>query len=145
MRGRKLRHWFIGAIVEEGPFAGLQPGDPIPEVDAKDIKAVWGVSREVRERHPGKQVAIGSSLYEQACQPGANVGAVWNRAAMLGLLLHTEPEFFKRWEKDGELNEVVFRAIAKVRMEWMRVGIPRKGPPFDIEEFERLLGEPQDD
>ncbi len=44
------------------------------------------------------------------------------------------------WTKDGQLDDAIFRATAKARMEWMRVGIVRKGFPMDMGEFLRLCG-----
>ena len=42
------------------------------------------------------------------------------------------------WMKDGEPVEAVFRTIATIPME--RMGpTPRKGLPFDVEEFFRRL------
>lgn len=128
------------------PTFGGKPGEPVPEVDPDDLKTVWRLNRDLQARHPGQQVATGSRVYEHACKTGADIQAVGYRAAVLSMMIHLaqHPENpikeLRPWLKADQLNDVVFRAAAKVPMEWMGVGIVRDGPPLDLDEFLRLCG-----
>jgi hypothetical protein len=62
------------------------PEGPIPPVDPADLRRVWEMQRELQARTPGQQIGISVDFYERACSPGANVGAVWFRIAMLEML-----------------------------------------------------------
>ncbi len=107
---------------DTAPFGG-KPGEPVPEVDPKDIKAVWKVYRDVAKKHPGEraeQVAVGSEFLERVCKPGANIWAVWYRNAMLHTL--TAWEELSPWIKNGELDDALFRAAATIPMKWAEVG-----------------------
>lgn len=104
-----------------------KPGEPVPEVDPQDVKAAWEWTRD----NPGKQSGLGVLLSGEM-KLGANPFAAGHRAAMLSLLPHFEPEF----SKDGQLDEGVFYAAARVPMQWLGVGT--QGPPFDEDEFVRL-------
>src|SRR2546430_5589606 len=64
---------------------GGKPGEPVPQVDPDDLKAVWEINHEVQTSHPGERV-VGISVLEHACKPGADVKAVAYRAMILGLL-----------------------------------------------------------
>jgi hypothetical protein len=55
------------------------------------------------------------------------------------MLQYVAPHMFEPRTKDGELTEPVFRAAAQVPMEWIAVGVVRKGPPFDVEDFMRRV------
>jgi len=111
------------------------PGKPVPEVDTEDVKAVWKLGQEVKKDHPDGGVAIGMAIFEHTCKPGAIVKAVVFQANMVGMLQYVAPHIFEPWTKNGELTEPVFRAAAQVPMEWIGVGVVRKGLPFDIEDF----------
>jgi hypothetical protein len=39
-------------------------GDPVPQVDPDDVKAVWKFHEDLARRHPGKQVGIGKGVLE---------------------------------------------------------------------------------
>jgi hypothetical protein len=122
---------------------GGKPGEPVPQVDPDDLKAVW----EVQTSHPGER-AIGISVLEQTCKPGADVKAVAYRAMNLGLLTLLFQQNLAPWlapwiKADQRLDDAVFRIGAKIKMEWMEVGVPQNSVPFDINEFRRLLDENQ--
>ena len=121
------------------PTYGGNSGEPVPEVAAGDIKSVWEVGRRIQSEHPG--CAVGASIYEMACTPGANIEATHYRASMLMMVQHGAPELLEPWTKNDQLDDVVFRAIGEVPMEWMGVGKPRKGLPFDVEDFLRRVRE----
>ena len=71
---------------------------PIPSVDPGDLRCVWQLMHETHAEFLGKaepeltghQTAIGIDvrLMARACNPEANVLAVWARSAMLGILVH---------------------------------------------------------
>jgi hypothetical protein len=50
------------------------PGEPVPQVDPEDVKAVWKLGQEVKKDHPGGGVAIGMAIFEHTCKPGAIEG-----------------------------------------------------------------------
>ncbi|PYV71377.1 MAG: hypothetical protein DMG96_28940 [Acidobacteria bacterium] len=131
---------FEGKIVAQPPKLGGNVGEPVPEVDPKDVQSVWKMQREIEERNPGQQVATGVSLLKAVCKPDTNVEAVSYRASQLFLLRIIAPEQWAQLTSDGQPTDSVFAAAAKVPMEWMGVGIVRQGPPFNFEEFLRLCG-----
>ena len=57
------------------------------------------------------------------------------------MLSRLAPEQLAQFTRDGQPDDAVFRAAAKVPTEWMGVGIVREGPPFDVNEFLRLCEE----
>lgn len=116
---------------------GGKPGEPVPEVDPEDLKALWQQQQEVQAMHPG-QHATGIDVMKAVCKPGANVKAVWYRMSMFGLLTMAAKEQTSPWIKGGEPLDVVFRIIANIPMEWIG-HTPREGLPFDVEEFFRRL------
>jgi hypothetical protein len=76
----------------ESPFG--PPGEPVPTVDAKDMKAVWelGPDSEARalahDPHFKRgQVAIGVEAVKLVCSSGADVIAVSWRGARLAMLM----------------------------------------------------------
>ena len=119
---------------------GGEPGEPVPEVDAEDVKAVWKIQSDLQARHPGEQVATGMGLLQAACKPGANIEAISYRASQLFLMSFYAPEHLEKMTANGQPSDSVFSAVAKMPMEWMGVGIVRQGPPFNFDEFLHLCG-----
>jgi hypothetical protein len=117
---------------------GGKPGEPVSEVDPADVKLVWQVQKDAQDPHRGMGAAIGADLIRKACTPGADIEAVGYRTMLLWMMDHIAPEELARFMRDGEPEESVFRAAAKIPVEWMGVGIARQGPPFDVNEFLRL-------
>jgi hypothetical protein len=121
------------------PFGG-EAGEPVPEVDADDVKAIWQTYREAQDAEPGRHIAIDSIVLEKICKPGANVQAVVYRQCQLHLLKtlaeqHVIPkESMDSLTTGGEYKDSVFQAIAKISMEWIGRG-RREGLPFDVEGF----------
>ena len=77
-------------------------------------------------------------------KPRADVKAIAYRAMNLGLLTYLFQQKLAPWlapwiKVDQRLDDVVFRIGAKIKMEWMEVGVPQNSVPFDIDEFRRLL------
>ena len=124
-------------VMEPLPFGG-KPGEPVPAVDPDDVKSVWKLGKEAEAR--GVK-AIGGAIIEQACKPGADTGAVYYRATSIWMMAHIAPEQLAQFTRDGQPDDAVFRAAAKVPTEWMGAGVVRQGPPFDVNEFLKLCGE----
>src|SRR6266478_3908268 len=87
-------------------WAGSGEGT-VATVNPDDLKKVWQVSAEFQAKNPGHG-AIGSTLYESVCSPGADVTAVWYRASMLGMLQMFPKSPLAQWTHDGELDVAVF-------------------------------------
>jgi hypothetical protein len=121
---------------------GGKPGEPVPEVDHEDAKAVWQQYQDA-----GPNVAITCRVLALFCSPGADVPAVGYRCGQLDLLRLLSQQQGAPSEltekiaplmKDGAFSDAAFRAIAKVPMEWMEPGVIREGPPYDFDQFLKL-------
>ena len=134
-------NWTNKELGKTPPRFGGDPGEPIPQVDPEDLKALWRLQRDVEARHPGQQIAIDNELAQHYCKPGADMQAVSYRVSFLWLMSRFVPEQFAAFTKDGQPIDAAFRAAAKVPAEWMGVGVARQGPPFDVNEFTRLCAE----
>lgn len=135
-----LGNW-LGEGAQEPPKFGGKPGEPVPAVDPEDVKTVWRIGRDAQANHPGQTVAVGVDLMKHGCKPGADIEAVSYRSSLLSLINQIAPEQLVRFTREGQPDDAVFRAVAKVPAEWMGVGIVRQSPPFDLNEFLRLCGE----
>ena len=78
-------------------------------------------------------------VFTQACPPGADIQSLTYRAMMLQVFVSHAQNQVAPWTKDGHLTEGVFREVAQVSMEWMGVGVERKGLPFDADELLRRI------
>jgi len=123
------------------PQFGGKPGEPVPEVDPEDLKALWQLQCDVEKQHPGQQVAIGLEVAQHYCKAGADIQAVGYRVSLLWLMSRIVPEQFAALTKDGQPIDAAFRAAAKVSAEWIGVGVVRQGPPVDMNELTRLCAE----
>lgn len=120
---------------------GGKPGEPVPAVDPADVKTVWHIGREAQINHAGENGAVGVDIMRHACTPGADIEAVFYRAGLVWLITQFAAEDVARFTREGQLDDAVFRAAAKIPTEWMGAGIVQQGPPFDVNEFLRLCGE----
>jgi len=117
----------------EPPQFGGKPGEPVPEVDPEDLKEVWKMSRD------NQQTGFGAATAAQRDKSPAVQQAIGYRASLLSAMPQLAPDELARFTKDGELQDCVFRAAAKVRMKWISVGEgPRPDLPFDVQEFLKL-------
>ena len=123
------------------PRFGGEPGEPVPVVDPEDLKATWEFHQKVQAEHPGEQVGIGAGVAQSICKPGADIHSVGYRSSMIWIMTQIAPEQIAPFLNHGQPTEAVFRAAAKVRLEWLEVGIVRQGPPFDVNEFLSLCAE----
>ena len=109
------------------------PGEPVPTVGMKDLKAVWNIYKDIESQHPG--VAVAGSFTQQTCSAGADVGAVGYRCAMLRLLERLPGDLLGPWKESGQLKDAVFSVAARIPMSWIGVGIPQSRLPFDLDSF----------
>ena len=121
-------------FMEGPPRIGGNPGEPVPEVDPDDVKAVWQLQREVQERHPGKLVAVAGTRISSVCRPGADMQAVGYRVALLNVFIHVceEGDFMPPLLRDGNVPDSVFREVAQMKAEWIGSDV-REGFPFDAD------------
>jgi hypothetical protein len=91
LQTKRCNGWLTRAIPQPRTFGG-KPGEPVPEVDAEDLKAVWQVQCEIEAQRPGQPAAIGLELMACVCTPRANVAAVFYRISMLTLLTYFAPD-----------------------------------------------------
>ncbi len=93
----------------------LNSGANLPAADPAELKAVWEILKQVRPERPGEQVAIGMDLITEL-SPSHRVlnmaegMALMSRATLLTALFHRG--VLTPFDSDGELNDVVFRAVA---------------------------------
>jgi hypothetical protein len=110
-----------------------RPVRRVPEVDPADIKAAWDYLFEARKRM-GPGGAIGATRLAHLCKPGANVQAVFYRSQMLALVARMIQTQQLAPNEAGTLEMKVFKAAAKMPLEWMGER-GREGLPFDVEKF----------
>jgi hypothetical protein len=125
---------------EQEPFPELfgfgRPGDPVPEVDPSDMKALWTFGDEVIKDYPETKVAIGVDILESLCKPGANIAAISYRTQMVRLFQRIFPEVMDPLIKDK--LDAVIEAASDIPMEWVGRGF-REGLPFNADEFVRRV------
>jgi hypothetical protein len=113
---------------------GLEQGAAIPPVDSIDLRHVLELYERVdAQRHNlGMEGsgAIGVDLMATACSPGADVGAVWVRSALLGLMV--KQGVLADWQHGTQLDDGVYRVAATM---------PLNGFQFDPIAFVRRLRE----
>jgi hypothetical protein len=120
-------------------FGCGRAGEPVPEVDPSDVKAVWASGQHVKKAHPEGNVAIGVGTFQSPLHarskhhrnrvPG---GDDWNASA-----------YYARISKSFGPGQVG-RNVSDSRndlMEWMGVGNVRRGFPFDADDFIRRVRE----
>jgi len=117
--------------VEESGFWPVSDG-PVPSVDMTDLKSAWDICRE-KWRQARGTVAVGTSLIELACSPGADIRAVTYRCAMLQMLENVRGDLLAPWKQSGQFQEAVFGVAAKIPMNWIGEGLSQL--PFDVDAF----------
>jgi hypothetical protein len=164
------------AILNVGQYFSMPSPGPVPTVDPADLRSVWelkqkavGLAQKAGASLPKTEVedsarggatswdfrSLGLSWPTNAgCSPGADVGAVWYRVEMLGLL-----EELRRMSYISEVgpplsdianlpgfdnskpSDPVFNALAVVPMIGLAhpSGTPPIGFPVDIGELTRLI------
>jgi len=84
----------------------------VPPVEPADLNAVVKLMKDSlqRDEQGGRQRAVGMTFYKSACSPGADVMAVWFRAAHLCLALKQRE--FGEFMHQGELKDSFLRLWA---------------------------------
>jgi hypothetical protein len=77
-------------------------------------------------------------ILQEACSPGADVFAVWYRAATLQLLCG-RIGVSSPWLTDSVLDKAVIKVAATFPIEKMQVGIVHQGPPLDVPAFVKQI------
>jgi hypothetical protein len=119
-------------------FGFGRAGEPVPQVDPADMKALWALGQDTKKTHPEGGVAIGVNLMQAHCKPGANVMAVSYRANMIGMLQHLAPDVMDPLMQDK--LDAVLATASEIPMEWIGGGV-REGWPFDPHDFVRRVRE----
>ena len=91
-----------------------KPGEPVPQVDAQDLRTAFEIFRAAAKNHPGQHVGVSVEVLQRDCKPGANIRAVSYRFMMLNGFVSTAPEQLAPWMKDGQLDDIVFREAAQI-------------------------------
>ena len=117
--------------MSEVEFLIGKAGEPVPVVDAADIRAMWTFSRELKSRNGDRVMATSVDIWKQVCQPSADIRAVAYRHSMLWLL---ERMLRAAWT-GGELNDNALKVAARMDLKWMPVGVVSNGLPFNLEGF----------
>jgi hypothetical protein len=117
---------------------GGKAGEPVPQVDPSDMKALWALGEDTRKKHPEGGIAIGLNLMQAYYRPGANVMAISYRANMIGVLQHIAPDVMDPLMKDK--LDTVLMAASEIPMEWIG-GVVRDGWPFNPDDFVRRVNE----
>lgn len=114
-------------------FGGDSQSSTVPSVDPTDIRSVWTMQKKNQALFPGEQIMMPAEAYKQACQDGADVQAVLERVAQIGILRIAGA--LEAWLQDGMPNDAVFEVAATIPMSRMQVGVVYNKMPFDVEEF----------
>jgi hypothetical protein len=97
-------------------FLGVDQGAATPPVNPIDIKHLLELHEKLNARHRDTATegcgAIGASLMASVCSPGADVGAVWLRASLLGIML--KQGVLAEWQRGTELDDAVYRVAATI-------------------------------
>ena len=124
---------------KERSWRGRNPGGAVPVLEVADLRAVWETYQDFAARHPGKQVAAGAAVIEEACSQGVDIEAVMYRCWMLLTLERCCGDLLAPWRQSGHLHEAVFRVAARITMKWVEVAVPQQGLPFDVDLFAQEL------
>lgn len=90
----------------------VSTGAMVPAVAPSDLAAIVKLMMDfaIRDEQEHRQCAVGLNVYQAACSPGADTGAVWFRAATLCLALkHGD---FTEFMHEGELKDAFLRLWA---------------------------------
>ena len=112
----------------------VDEGAPIPPVDPIDLRRLQELYEQVgaQLRDAGLEGCSGISASQIAgtCSPGADMGAVWVRCALLGVLL--KQGVLADWQRGTGLDDAVYRVAATM---------PLNGLQLDPIAFVRCLRE----
>jgi hypothetical protein len=112
---------------------------PMPAVDPADLKAAWQVYREAQARRPCDHIALSNNVLAQRCSKNADVNAIAYRLGFLRRIV-TRPEIF-RFLTEGQPNDAVIRAFARIPMSGPESAPGPQGFPFEMRELLLLCRE----
>ena len=101
---------------------GVEQGAPIPPVDPIDVRRVQELYEQFAQlRDPGMEgnTAIDASLMASVCSPGADMGAVWVRNALLGVML--QQGVLADWQRGTGLDDAVYRVAATIPLNGLQL------------------------
>ena len=119
-------------------FGFGRAGEPVPQVDPSDIKALWAMGEESRKTHPEGGVFIGVEVMRALCKPGANVTAVNYRAVKIEMLRRILPDVMEPLIQ--EKLDAVLKAASEIPMTWIGATV-HHGWTFDPDDFVRRVRE----
>src|SRR5438477_4476618 len=131
----------------EHPWEPQEGEALVPAVEPADVKAAWQVYHDAEVRMPGQQVAIGRSVFEHVCSPGADISSVTYRTVQLLLLFHiaaeavNEPDARKilEWQHGDKLDRL-FEVMSRIPIKWL----PKEGThsfPLNVDDFVKQVEE----
>jgi hypothetical protein len=105
-----------------------EKGATIPQVDEHDLKCLHELCVERAKRYCGKDGVVSIDSMAHACNPSANLPAVWLRHTQLRSLFREG--LLAEWQHGSALDDAVFGLAAT---------IPMHGIHWDPEAFLRRL------
>ena len=100
-------------------FGPLESGTPLAPVTAHDLRRVWsliqGMTGQLEQKGITEGLGFDARLISQHCEPGADVIAVFFRAALLQHFF--QAGLLDDWREANELSDPVFRVAAIFPME----------------------------
>jgi len=118
--------------------SSLSNDGAILPVESSDLKKVWKMAEERRERSdPKVHSATSAGSFAAVCSPGANVMAVCYRASMLGMLAQSTGLLAP--EVPENVREAVFNVAASFPFQFMKPGVVYEGLPVDVQAFVKQL------
>lgn len=112
------------------------PGEPVPAVNAADLKSVWALCQDLESPLHRGIVAV-DSIIEHACSPGADIHPVIYRCRMPQILETFRGDLLSQWKQTGQFQDGVFRVAAGIPMYLMGEGLFQSMPldAFDVDAF----------
>lgn len=109
-----------------------------PPVDPAELSKRWKLMHGIMSAVGTRQVAVDlrgdtakSEEAKEAKEANAlNAQALHMRVSILGLM--ERHQLLKDWIRDGELDEIAIRVMARYPLEPMKVGVRRKAPYYEI-------------
>jgi hypothetical protein len=116
-----------------GDRTGSENG-PVRAVDHADLRRVRAMQNDFQALAPEEQFAIGFNLYKRACNPGADVRAVFIQVSVLrrSKFVSASGELISPWLRHGEQDDAVLKVVATLPMTRMQPGVRREGLPIEV-------------
>jgi hypothetical protein len=131
-------------VADRPPIFGGEAGEPVPSVDPEDLRAAFEAFRDAAKNHPDAKTlgaaANGAAGIMPSVKAGADVKPLYFRSSFLQFFISRVPQSeLSPWVTDGLPDDVMFREMARIPMQWMAVGISQQGLPFDPDELMRRV------